>query len=116
MCQIYQFLDFYQNHCKNRDTPGEVVSLANMLVMTLLTLAAVPLHKPSTDGAVSGWAGLCMNVSGHVRNGANNNLVYILIKVNNLAAETSFSFGDEFNATTMGKAGQMWDPLKMGLS
>ena len=39
-----------------------------------------------------------------VRNGANNNLVYILIKVNNLAAETSFSFGDEFNATTMGKA------------
>ena len=51
-----------------------------------------------------------------VRNGANDNLVYILIKVNNLAAETSFSFGDQFNATTMGKAGQMWDPLKMGLS
>ena len=39
-----------------------------------------------------------------VRNSANNNLVYILIKVNNLAAETSFSFGDQFNATTMGKA------------
>ena len=39
-----------------------------------------------------------------VRNGAYNNLVYILIKVNNLAAETSFSFGDQFNATTMGKA------------
>ena len=64
MCQIYQFLDFYQNHCKTGDTPGEVVSLVNMLVITLLTLAAVPLHKPSTDGAVSGWAGLCMNISG----------------------------------------------------
>ena len=39
-----------------------------------------------------------------VRNGANDNLVYILIKVNNLAAETSFSFGDQFNATTMGES------------
>ena len=64
MCQIYQFLDFYQNHCKNRDTPGEVVSLVNMLVMTLLTLAAVPLHKPSTDDALCGLAELGMNVSG----------------------------------------------------
>ena len=30
--------------------------------------------------------------------------MYIPIKVNNLAAETSFSFGDEFNATTMGES------------
>ena len=94
--EVLQRSDASQNDHKSKGylhVKSDKNDLKRLGYPTFIRLFKIRLNNPS------------MNISGQ------GEVYRTSYGADNPTAETSFSFGDQFNATTMGKASQLWDPL-----